>query len=604
MNLINHSWRKVKKHWKCLPIETRGSMAITIPLMCLLGAVVVDTLLRQRIIEAQIQVDRTNQVLVKSQGILISLLNAETSVRSYYIGKQSIFLTPYNEALTMLEPTLISLEQLIQDNPSQVQRVNQLKQLAHDQIILLQGTIQQVETKAGGSPASIAQYLTKGKKAMDKFRDAIETIEAEEYRLLAICTQSLRAQQALNAYAVWYGIGIGLFGTAINVRFLRQLATELHERETRLRDSRNLNEAIMDNIVDAVMVINVQDQVETFNDAAVKMFDYTPSEVIGQPWQKLLAQAPDGKDLAVENIWQTMGQRKNDEWFPIEASINNIILDDDQIIIIRDITDRQQAAAKLAAKAFELAALNASLQASNESLSQSNHELDQFAYIASHDLKAPLRGIASLAEWIEEDLDGSVSTEARSYLGLLRRRVDRMQGLLNSLLEYSRAGRKRAPMEIVNVEHLLTEVIQALAPPETFTISIVSPMPTISTRLQPLRQVFSHLIDNAIRHHPTKSGIIEISVIDQGDQHEFSISDNGNGIDIQFQKRIYKIFQTLEARDRQENIGAGLAIIKKIVMAEGGIVRLKSSAGNGASFRFTWLKQPIIRDSLISLPEL
>jgi light-regulated signal transduction histidine kinase (bacteriophytochrome) len=246
---------------------------------------------------------------------------------------------------------------------------------------------------------------------------------------------------------------------------------------------------------------------------------------------------------------------------------------------------------------------NASLQASNESLSQSNRELDQFAYVASHDLKAPLRAIASLAEWIEEDLGGSVSTETRLHLGLLRRRVDRMQGLLNSLLEYSRAGRKQTPITIVNVEHLLTEVIQALAPPETFTINIISPMPTISTRLQPLQQVFSHLIDNAIRHHPTESGIIEISVIDQGDQHEFSISDNGNGIDIQFQERIYTIFQTLEARDRQENIGAGLAIIKKIVMAEGGAVRLKSAAGNGASFRFTWLKQPIIKDSLISLPE-
>jgi CheY-like chemotaxis protein/two-component sensor histidine kinase len=247
---------------------------------------------------------------------------------------------------------------------------------------------------------------------------------------------------------------------------------------------------------------------------------------------------------------------------------------------------------------------NASLQASNESLSQSNRELDQFAYVASHDLKAPLRAIASLAEWIEEDLGGSVSTETRLHLGLLRRRVDRMQGLLNSLLEYSRAGRKQTPITIVNVEHLLTEVIQSLAPPETFTINIISPMPTISTRLQPLQQVFSHLIDNAIRHHPTESGIIEISVIDQGDQHEFSISDNGNGIDIQFQERIYTIFQTLEARDRQENIGAGLAIIKKTVMAEGGAVQLKSAAGNGASFRFTWLKQPIIKDSLTPLSEL
>jgi PAS domain S-box-containing protein len=601
MNIISRSWRKVKGCWKQLPIETRGSIAIALPLVCLMGSVIADTVLRQRLIEAQMYVDHTNQVLDKSQGTLISLLNAETGVRGYYIGKQRVFLDPYEKALTTLEPTLISLEQLVQDDPSQVQRVKQLKQIAADRMNLLDSTIRRVETNSTGTPELTMQRLIKGKQAMDKFREVIAEIETEESRLLASRTQSLREQQALNGTVMWYGIAISLLGTAITVRLLRQLAAELRKREVRLLESRSLIEAIVANTADAVMVINARGQVETFNGAAVKMFDYTPAEVTGWPWQKLLTQTADDKTQLTGKIWQTMAQRKNGEWFPIEASLNDIANDDDRIIIIRDITDRQQSAAKLEAKAIELAELNTSLSASNKSLRQSNRELDQFAYITSHDLKAPLRAIGSLSEWIEEDLDGSISTETRSHLNLLRRRVDRMQALLNSLLEYSRAGRKQASIAIVDLEHLLTEVIQALDPPETFTINVASPLPTIETRRQPLQQVLGHLIDNAIRHHPTKAGIIEIAVVDQGDRYEFSIADNGDGIDIQFQARIYTIFQTLKARDQQENVGAGLAIIKKIVTAEGGTIRLESTAGSGATFRFTWPKQAIIKADITPL---
>jgi PAS domain S-box-containing protein len=601
MNLINRRWQGIREYWKCLPIETRGSLAISIPLVCLLAAVIADSLLRQRLKEAQVNVDHTNQVLAKTQGSLIGLLNAETGVRGYYIGKQKIFLAPYDKAVKTIEPTLISLEQLVQDNPPQVQRVQQLRQIAQNRMTLLRGTVQRVEANNTEANMLIPRLMA-GKQSMDQFREAINTIEAEEYRLLAIHTQSLESQQSTNANFMRYGIVVSLLGTVVSIRLLHQLAAELGKREARLRESRNLIEAIVANTVDAVMVINAQGYVETFNGAAVKMFHYKPTDVIGGPWQKLLPQA-DGETLALGKIWQTMGQRQNGEWFPIEASINNIVLDDDRLIIIRDITERQQTAAKLEAKAVQLAELNASLQASNQSLRQSNCELDQFAYITSHDLKAPLRAIGSLSEWIEEDLDGSISTETRSHLNLLRRRVDRMQALLNSLLEYSRAGRKQAPITIVDVEQLMREVIQLLDPPETFTINIISPMPTMTTRRQPLQQVFSHLIDNAIRHHPTKLGIIDISVVDQGDRYEFSISDNGDGIDTQFQERIYTIFQTLKARDRQENVGAGLAIIKKIVTAEGGKIRLESTTGNGATFRFTWLKQSIIKADITTIPE-
>ena len=600
-------WRTVKNSWKKLPIEGRGAIAICIPLLCLLGTVATYTLLRQRMLVAQMYVDNTNQVLATTQSSLISLLNAETGVRGYYITKEKVFLQPHNLAITKIDPTLVGLEQLVADNPDQLTRAKMLTQIARTRMDLLKGMIQRVETQEIANSTDTFKRLLDGKQQMDRFRAVIDEFEDRERRLLTERTRSLQEQQQLNANIMWVGILVGLAGTALAVRLLRQLATELRDREFRLRESRSLIEAIVANIVDGVAIVNAQGKIESFNNAAIEMFGYTPDEAIGWHWHQLLNQEADDtqkmlfyepdrlvKALPNGQIWQAMGQRKNGDWFPIEVSMNGIEFDEDRIAIIRDITDRQQAAAKLAAKARQLSQLNDSLSQSNQLLSQSNQELDQFAYITSHDLKAPLRAIASLSEWIEEDLGTGISEDTRLQLYLLRGRVYRMQALLDSLLEYSRAGRTQTAIITVNVEQLLHKIIQALAPPATFVINIGAGMPIMNTRWQPLEQVFTHLIDNAIRHHPTKVGIVEISTIDLGDRYEFAISDNGDGIEPEYQTRIYTIFQTLKARDIQENIGAGLAIVKKVVAAEGGTIQLESVAGRGAIFRFTWLKQPII----------
>ena len=266
----------------------------------------------------------------------------------------------------------------------------------------------------------------------------------------------------------------------------------------------------------------------------------------------------------------------------------------ERIIIIRDITERQQLAAKLYASATQLSDLNEDLNFTNRSLVQTNSELDQFAYITAHDLKAPLRAIASLSEWIEEDLQDNIPTETRSQMHLLRGRVYRMQALLNSLLEYSRSGRTQTPTSRVDVNCLVADIVTQLAPPATFKVEIVTPLPTFNTRKQPLKQVLSHLIDNAIRHHPSQMGKVAILAIDLGEYYEFTIADDGDGIEPQYQNRIYTIFQTLKARDLQENVGAGLAIVKKVIVAEGGTIYLESDAGKGAAFKFTWRKQPVI----------
>ncbi len=614
---MNSYWGRIKTYWQKLPIERRGSIAIAIPLTCLLGSVIADTLLRQRIVEAQIYINHTTQVIATSETTLINLLNAETGLRGYFIGKQPIFLEPYSRALTTIEPSLINLAQLVRSNPVQVQRAQLLTQLARDKIVHLQEIVEQVQTKKMVSTEDTTKSLLKGKQTMDKFREIIQEFEAEERRLLLIHTSQLQAQQDFNGYVMWWGVAIGLLATTISMRILTELATELRSRELNLRESRNLIQAIVVNVLDGVIVINPQGKIETFNDAALNMFGYLPTEIVGMDWQKLLDRTEENTqkmffhapDL-LENtqpkvaIWQAMGERKNGDRFPIEISIDRIALVEDlptatqwaRIAIVRDITEREQVAAKLQDTALQLTILNTSLNTTNQSLVHSNLELDRFAYITAHDLKAPLRAIASLSEWIEEDLDAQMSPENRSQMHLLRSRVYRMQALLDSLLEYSRSGRRQAPITTVEVDLLLSEIILALAPPDTFGVKISSPMPIIQTRSQPLRQVLTHLIDNAIRHNPNTMGIVEISAIDRGDRYEFIIADNGEGIDPQFQDRIYTIFQTLKARDLQENVGAGLAIVKKVLTAEGGTIHLESALGSGSTFRFTWLKEAIVRE--------
>jgi light-regulated signal transduction histidine kinase (bacteriophytochrome) len=258
--------------------------------------------------------------------------------------------------------------------------------------------------------------------------------------------------------------------------------------------------------------------------------------------------------------------------------------------LILNVTEQKQAQEALQARAEELNYLLAVLAQTNVTLEKRNQELDQFTYVVSHDLKAPLRAIANLSQWIEEDLSDTLTEDTQHQMNLLRGRVHRMEGLINGLLQYSRVGRLQITATTVSVAALLAEVIDSLAPPETFTIVVEPNMPTLVTQRLPLEQVFSNLLSNAIKHHPRTDGRVQISVQNQGSLYEFAVADDGSGIAPQYQEKVFGIFQTLEARDKSENTGIGLAIVKKIVESQGGTIRLESQEGQGATFRFTWPK--------------
>jgi signal transduction histidine kinase len=220
-------------------------------------------------------------------------------------------------------------------------------------------------------------------------------------------------------------------------------------------------------------------------------------------------------------------------------------------------------------------------------LRRMNAELDAFAYAASHDLRAPLRGIANLAQWIEEDLQDSLRDETREMLALLRSRMHRMESLIEGILQYSRAGRVHEPPEQVDVQALVEEVIDLLSPPGARFET--RDLPVIVAERVPLQQILQNLIGNAVKHGG--DGVtITVSAEEAGRYLRFAVADNGPGIAEEFHDRVWGIFQTLEPRDKVEGTGIGLSLVKKLVESQGGEVGLHSRPAAGAVFTFTWPK--------------
>jgi PAS domain S-box-containing protein len=259
------------------------------------------------------------------------------------------------------------------------------------------------------------------------------------------------------------------------------------------------------------------------------------------------------------------------------------------ISIVEDISDRKQADATIEKRSQELAKLNASLLETSTLLTERNFELDRFVHIVSHDLKAPLRGIANLAEWIEDDLSGQIPEESQQQLVLMRSRVDRMDAMINGLLEYSKAGRAELNTEAIDVQALIAEILDLINVPPGFNVEIEAQVSCLQARRILLNQVLLNLASNAIKHHDCPDGNLQIGVRDLGKFYEFWVRDDGPGIPPEHHERIFEVFQTL--KPSSESTGIGLSIVKKIVEAEGGTLRLTSEVGMGSTFSFTWLKE-------------
>jgi signal transduction histidine kinase len=228
-----------------------------------------------------------------------------------------------------------------------------------------------------------------------------------------------------------------------------------------------------------------------------------------------------------------------------------------------------------------------------EKVDSINKELKDFASIVSHDLKAPLRGIKSLANWILDDCSDKLGEQGHEQMNLLLGRVERMYRLIDGVLQYSIIGRTEEKPAPVNLDKFIPEIIDMLVPPENITVTVESSMPVIEFEETQIMQLFQNLLGNAIKYMDKPQGRIKVGHVEQDGFWKFSVSDNGPGIEEKHFERIFKMFQALAVSEQFEGTGVGLTVAKKIVELHGGKIWVESKVGEGSTFFFTLPKKEV-----------
>ena len=374
-----------------------------------------------------------------------------------------------------------------------------------------------------------------------------------------------------------------MLGTMMDITARQQIEADLRESEQRFR-------TLADNMSQLAWMADASGWLFWYNR---RWFEYTGTtleQMQGWGWQQV--HHPEHVDRVVQHFQHHL--ESGEAWedtFPLRGRDGKYRWFLSRAIPIVDETGRVLRWFGTNTDITEQQTLLSERKQAQADLEQRNQELDSFVYVVAHDLKAPLRGIANLSQWIEDDLPGTLTTEVQQHTVLLRDRVHRMEATIDGLLDYARVGRIDAAIEPVVLSQLLAEVLDSIEPPPTFTIAIAPELPTINTKRLFLSQVFTNLISNAIKHHDRSDGSISISVRDRGDFYEFAVADDGPGISPEHHDRIFVIFQSVNPQRSKDSSGIGLSIVKKIIEAEGGSIWLESQPSHGVTFYFTWPKR-------------
>jgi PAS domain S-box-containing protein len=331
------------------------------------------------------------------------------------------------------------------------------------------------------------------------------------------------------------------------------------------------------------------------NDRACVSLGYTREELLDMTVKDIEESIPDDSSwrdkaeelkLKPDLVIRGRHRRKDATTFYVETSLKYVSQENEDhiIAVARDITERKRAEERQAQLLQEVKSVN--------------QELKDFAYIVSHDLKAPLRGIKTLTDWLATDYADKLDENGREQMDLLLNRVQRMHNLIDGVLKYSRVGRVKEEKVKVNLDDLVSEVIDMVAPPENIEITVENQLPVVECEQIRIMQVFQNLLSNAVKYMDKPQGQIRIGCVEEDCFWNFSVSDNGPGIEEKYFEKIFQMFQTLTPRDEFESTGIGLTVVKKIIEMYGGRIFVESEVGNGTTFLFTLPKEKkVVKDA-------
>lgn len=351
--------------------------------------------------------------------------------------------------------------------------------------------------------------------------------------------------------------------------------------------------AVIDTVTDGLVIIDQKGVIRNFNPAAETLFGYREEDVVGHNVRMLMFDPHMGQhDQYIQNYLNTgeakiMGRNRELEGrhssgraFNMELAIGEAKIADQSVFVgsIRDITNRKQR--------------EKVIRETMDDLRASNQELEQFAYVASHDLQEPLRMVASFTRLLADNYEKQLDDTAREYIGFAVDGAERMQQLIQALLEYSRVNTQGSDALPIDMEEMLKDVLSDLSVliEESDAEITCDALPEVEADPVQLRRVLQNLLTNALKFRtPDKQCKIHVSAAHIGAMYKFTVKDNGIGIDPKFSDRIFTIFQRLHRRGEYPGEGVGLSITKRIIERHDGEIGVDSTVGEGSAF---WFKLP------------